>query len=108
MSDPFFDESQRPTSTVDFEYPPEPDEQAALISEVRRESLRIVRRYLENEYAWAAQGRTKQTRLLRLALLRDENQDDDELARRFNLSRQAVSKQRQILLKLRSRLLVKG
>jgi hypothetical protein len=99
-----FDESGL-VATVDFEYPIEPDEQAALILEIRTEALRTIRRHLEHEYRWAASGRTKKNRQLRFDLLRNETKDA-ELARRHGRSRIAVLRQRQALLKLRRRALM--
>jgi len=108
-----FDESSRPVATVDFENSVEARERAALTAEIRpaliaqigKQTLQTVRAYLRYEYEWAAQGRTLRARMIRLALLKgDEN--TAQVARRFKVGQHAVRKHSRQLVKLRAHLLV--
>jgi hypothetical protein len=100
-----FDESSRPVATVDFENPIEAEERDALIAEAREQAVHAIRNHLQHEYQWAAQGRTLRARMIRLALLKGD-QNIHDLAARFKVSEHDVGKYRRELLKLRRRLFV--
>jgi hypothetical protein len=107
-----FDESSRPVAAVDFENPIEAEEgdaliaeiRPALIAEAREQAVHAIRNHLQHEYQWAAQGRTLRARMIRLALLRGD-QNIHDLAARFKVSEHDVRKHRRELLKLRARVL---